>query len=201
MRRAPAGQRGAPGSDSYENVAIQTPALADSNPAKSCSKWKVSLISWQRGGGEGEWEGGGIEELHVNTVKGTLAGANSVLQSNPLKGHSDGLRCTQTNAPALSHTRFPSAGAYFHRPSKEVASRAKNATAANISSGFRSAKGAKQCKETYRVDDALECVEAIFDRKHLVLLVRDIGELSESQRKSVNKKQSRFNAAILLSSS
>lgn len=77
MRWAPAGQRGAPGSDSYENVAIQSPALADSNPAKSCSKWKVSLISWQRGGGE--WEGV-TEELHVNTVKGTLAAANSVPQ-------------------------------------------------------------------------------------------------------------------------
>lgn len=44
-------------------------------------------------------------------------------------------------------------------------------------------------------------MEAIFDRKHLVFLVRDIGELSESQRKSVNKKQRRVNAAILLSSS
>lgn len=96
---------------------------------------------------------------------------------------------------------FPLASAYFHRPSQEVAARAKNATAANISSEFRSANGAKQCKETYGVDDALECVEAIFDRKHLVLLVRDISELSESQRKSVNKKQSRFNEAILLSSS
>lgn len=80
-------------------------------------------------------------------------------------------------------------------------SKTKNATAANTSREFRSAKGAKQCEETYRVDDALECVEAVLHRKHLVLLVGDIGELPESQRKSVNKKQSGFNAAILPSSS
>lgn len=51
---------------------------------------------------------------------------------------------------------------------------------------------------TYRVDNALECVEAIFDRKHMVLAVRNVGELRVRRRSGVNVERRRFNAAFPL---
>lgn len=46
----------------------------------------------------------------------------------------------------------------------------------------------EQDNETYRVDDALERAEAIFDGKHLVLRVCDIIELS-GVTKEVGKQE------------
>lgn len=51
-------------------------------------------------------------------------------------------------------------------------------------------------RQTYRIDNAFECVEAIFDRKHLVLGVRNHSKLLVSWGSWVNKKYCWFNAAF-----
>lgn len=54
----------------------------------------------------------------------------------------------------------------------------------------------RDVRQTYRVDNAFESVEAIFDRKHMVFGVRNFSKLLVSRKNGVNREQCWFNTAF-----
>lgn len=107
-----------------------------------------------------------------------------------------------SNVSESTHTHAsPSAGAYFHRTPQEVAARAKNATAANISGGFRQPAEQNNARKLTELTMPLSAWKPSLTGNTWSFLSAISASCRESRRKSVNKKQSRFNAAVLLSSS
>lgn len=98
-----------------------------------------------------------------------------------------------------THTHAsPSASADFHRPPQEVAAGAKNATAANISGVFRQPVEQNNARKLTELTMPLSAWKPSLTGNTWSFLSAISASCRESRRKSVNKKQSRFNAAVLL---
>lgn len=84
----------------------------------------------------------------------------------------------------------------FHAAYLNVCRSAAQTELAQFSS-YRKSKETES-SQTYRVDNAFESVEAIFDRKHVVFGVRNISKLLESWKRGVNKERCWSNTALCL---